>query len=231
MRLGDGWSCWSPWPGSPHLPSPQEKRSPASPMAKAMPPSGTSSAPTRRTRTPPNPSTTIGRSSFLAPSRRGRPQLKTSLKFRHGLIVITRRGDVAHALEFCHKRRRGPVRLFSVAKLPIEVPAPRVDPAILAQGEAVVSSGNHAPHPNPGHGNHRSWLKVFGVRITMAHFGTPAALQHPAGHIYKQPLIRARRDGQRAGRTQLANVTVARLTPRNARLAQSLRNARPTPSD
>jgi hypothetical protein len=78
-------------------------------------------------------------------------------RLRHGKTLLSGRGDAEHTFESLHQRRRRPGQLVSVAQLPFVVCAPRVDPAIPAEGEAVDMSGGHATHPNLSHGVHRRW--------------------------------------------------------------------------
>jgi hypothetical protein len=92
-----------------------------------------------------------------------------SPRFRHGETVIETHGDAAHALEPLHQCWRTLSECVSLPQLPTGVVAPRVGPAIPAEGKAVGISGSHAPHANPGHGGHRDRLAVGGLRIAVAH--------------------------------------------------------------
>jgi hypothetical protein len=81
---------------------------------------------------------------------RGAPLVNVP-RLPRGDTDIMRCGDAAHALQSLHQRRRRPGVHVSMAQLPKHALAPRVDPAIPAESEAVISPGRNAPHANLGH--------------------------------------------------------------------------------
>jgi hypothetical protein len=78
----------------------------------------------------------------------------------------------------------------------------------------VETSGRHAPNPNPGHGGHRQWIGVIFVRSTVAYCITLAARKQPAGHIYKQAVRSARRNGRHLPAAALPRATGQISDPR-----------------
>jgi hypothetical protein len=110
---------------------------------------------------------------------------------RHGETVTNTHGNACHTLKRLHRRGRGLVALVSLAQLPAGVIAPRVDPAIPAEGEAVPISGDQAPHPNCGHRRHGYGGGEGHICITVAQFSTAAACQQPTRRIHRKTLMAA----------------------------------------
>jgi hypothetical protein len=78
------------------------------------------------------------------------------------------------------------------------VTAPRVDPAMPAEGEALNPSNRQAPHTNSSHGGHRDQECVPGVPIAVARCGTPAARKQASFcRIHQETVFRPHRNGRR----------------------------------